>query len=209
MWIQLLVAQHVDLDGIQKTYHPGDWLDVGRQTALRWVDSGAARPISGTLLEIEPDCGIVVRGKEMAPGHWLKALGKVPLTPGALVLKYPRTLLLSPPAVVPLHLVACGFRFVQKWDLAVPMMAGYPTAADLSAANDDLERTTGVIHDLRVPLYDTRVVFARQGGDGAATLERWREELANGGDERLAFLRAVYTVKPLLLPLPQEWVRER
>jgi len=39
-------------------------------------------------------------------------------------------------------------------------------------------------------------------------LVAWQKEMADGGEPRLAFLRAVYRVKPLFLALPRTWLSE-
>ena len=52
----------------------------------------------------------------------------------------------------------------------------------------------------------------RNSPDGARFLETWRAECGDGngtgGDERLAFLRALYLVKPLFCALPRSWLAD-
>jgi hypothetical protein len=43
----------------------------------------------------------------------------------------------------------------------------------------------------------------------ARTFAVWSEEFGRDSDERLAFMRAYYKVKPLMLALPINWVNER
>jgi len=66
--------------------------------------------------------------------------------------------------------------------------------------------TEEVIHDLRVPVYDTRVRFIRRNRTTERLMGLWYEERQQG--EALAFLRALGRVqpKPLICALPAEWV---
>ena len=59
-----------------------------------------------------------------------------------------------------------------------------------------------MIRDLRVPMYDTRVIFAKLTPDTARLIKIWNEI---EGDRRLAFLQALYKVKPFILALPANW----
>ena len=37
VWVKLKTIQHVEVQGKIKSYNPGDWVHVGRQTAERWI----------------------------------------------------------------------------------------------------------------------------------------------------------------------------
>jgi predicted O-methyltransferase YrrM len=117
-------------------------------------------------------------------------------------LTWPYTVFASP-SVVPWELVRVGFAYLRKgWDLAVPFMPT-PTLAAALGTEADRERTRAVLHDLRVPVYDPRLVFARETAH--PFLARWRAECV-GGDLQLAFLRALAAVKPRLCVLPRIWL---
>ena len=49
-----------------------------------------------------------------------------------------------------------------------------------------------ILHDLRVPVYSHELLFVRNSPAGKAFLSAWRAECRKLGDERLAFLRALY-----------------
>lgn len=205
MWVQLIAAKHLDIDGKRRTYHPGDWVDVGKQHALHWIEAGEARVLGGVQLGLDADCGVLLRATSAKVELALKPFGKEQIRQGELGCPFPRTLLLDPPAVPRLYLIRPGFELVRRWDLALPLAPGYSTADSIGTARDR-EATKEVIHDLRVPVYDTRLMFLRQGQTTSELLDLWKQE-SQGSDERLAFLRALYQTRPLVLALPPEWLR--
>ena len=54
-------------------------------------------------------------------------------------------------------------------------------------------------------MYDTRLIFARNEPEIVKLFDLWQKE----GGGVLAFLRAVYTVKPFILALPSTWTLGR
>jgi len=118
---------------------------------------------------------------------------------------FERTLFLDPAIRVPWGLLGAGFEFLDNWDAASPVWAYEELACDL-ARGDDLKRTEALIGDLRVPVYAHELLFVRKNARGKALLAAWQEEMADGGEPRLAFLRAMYRVKPLFLALPRSWL---
>ncbi len=118
-------------------------------------------------------------------------------------LPWERTLFLDPAiGRVPWGLLARGFGFLTTWEAAAPVWSYETLAADV-ATGDERKATEALIGDLRVPLYETGLLFVRRCENSERLLNLWREE---GGDERLAFLRALYQVKPLFLALPRSWL---
>lgn len=64
MWIQLRVIKHIEVLGKMTTYHPGDWVDVGKQQALAWARSGEAalpQAVPSTSAVIARAQGIIPR----------------------------------------------------------------------------------------------------------------------------------------------------
>jgi hypothetical protein len=112
---------------------------------------------------------------------------------------YERTLYVEPGVAVPWTLVDAGFRALDKWDAAAPL--GGVLAADIGT-QAERERTAAIVRDLRVPVYACELLFARSG----ELVIAWRRECDDGGHPRLAFLRALYQVKPLFLALPRTWI---
>lgn len=119
-------------------------------------------------------------------------------------LRWPRSLFVAPSVEVPWDMVGVGFALVSKWDVAAPFARDGRLACDRGNVEDQ-QRTVAVIHDLRVPTYAHELLLVRAVGAGPAFLSAWRAE-CDGGDERLAFLRALAKVKPLFLALPRSWL---
>lgn len=122
-----------------------------------------------------------------------------------------RTMFLAPEGDTDWRLVPHGFHFVERWDLAVPLWRYGVLAKDVGSPSERA-RTEAVVRDLRVLLYAHELMFVRDSEAGRAFLAALEEEEAGGGEMRLAFLRALYRVKPRLCALPRTWVpavRER
>jgi hypothetical protein len=110
------------------------------------------------------------------------------------------------PGIEPLwHSVQAGLEIVTTWEVAAPLWRYNVLAADVGGPGER-SRTERVIRDLRVPLYAPELLFARNCEGARALIETWRAECEEGGDERLAFLRAMYRIKPRLCPLPTTWL---
>ena len=123
---------------------------------------------------------------------------------GQLTIAYPRTLLWDTSFRVRPETLGPGFGLLKTWDCAAPIVS-YETLAVHVGTEEDRARTAKIIRDLRVPLYDTRLLFVRRNTIGRALIDMWRTELELGGNEQLAFLRAFYTIKPRMNALPTTW----
>ena len=201
MWVQLRTIKHVEEHGKVKSKQPGDWVNVGKQQALRWLaDLSAYIPAQKITELTSEDCGLYIRGK--APTDLELSESKLGITEGdGAELKYPKTLLWKPSLRLRGELVPVGFHLLTKWQLAVPLW-DYKELACHIGTEEERERTEAVIRELRVPLYDTRLMFVKRCGDTRRLIDVWQAE---EGDERLAFLRALYQVNPLILALPITW----
>lgn len=106
---------------------------------------------------------------------------------------------------------AFGWVEARGFDLAVPMRP-YHQLANAEGTEEERTLTAELIRDLRVPLYDTRLRFVGKTDDARELLAQWRRELKVCTCESkcgLAFLRALWRVKPRLLSLPAGWVNEK
>ncbi len=205
IWVQLLCLKQLDIDGSRRAYHPGDWVDLGKQTALRMIQNGEARAIEPVKLDIARDCGIVLTREEpLVMRNIRQVAADASVSVGAPSLAYERTLVLDPKAPLRMDLLGVGFGLLERWQVAAPLWSYDELAADVGE-KEDRQRTEALLHDLRVPLYDTRIVYLRRCPETAEVLRLWRED---SGDDRHRFLRAIYQVKPLVLALPATWRRE-
>jgi len=122
--------------------------------------------------------------------------------------QFDRALIVAPGTIVPWDLVGHGFHFLERWDAAAPLWRYGKVAADVGTPAEQ-KRTQKITRDLRVLLYAHELLFVRDSPDGRALLAAWEQEMVDGGPSaRLAFLRAVYRVKPLFLALPRTWSSE-
>lgn len=153
--------------------------------------------MTDVLILREPDKQVQARAKR----HRLEVV----IADGSLAeIEFDRVLIVAPGTVIPWDLVRHGFHFLQRWDAAAPLWRYGKVAADVGAPGEQ-KRTQKVTRDLRVLLYAQELLFVRNSPDGRALLATWEQEMAGGGEPRLAFLRAVYRVKPLFLALPRTW----
>lgn len=197
MWVRLLSIQYVSENGRLITKHPGEWIRVGRQQATSWLATGEADRPDMPDLDALPGCGVVLTGG--SPSVSLSGLEMVKADKPRL--EFARTLLWSGINFRG-DLLAAGFRALDAWELAVPLLS-YETLARDVGSDEDRGQTEKLVRDLRVPLYDVRLMFVRRCAATRRLLDAW---LAEEGDRSLSFLRVLYKVKPLVLALPTTWV---
>jgi hypothetical protein len=208
VWVQLKSVKHIERQGKLRTYHPGEWVDVGKQTALRWIAEGSAWVPEGQAANLmQDDCGVFVWGDpargEQALGDYV---GKIATQAGDWpALPWSKTMIYNPAQRLRKELVPVGFHLLDTWQVAIPLF-DYDKLAIHLGDEAERARTQAVVHDLRVPLYTDALLFVRRCGDTERLLEIWRVEHVAGGDPRFSLLRALYQVKPLLLALPVTWL---
>ncbi len=118
-----------------------------------------------------------------------------------------KTLIVTPGTTVPWDLLPAAWRFLDKWDAAVPLWRYGETAEDVGTPSER-KRTRDVVRDLRVLLYSHELLFVRKNEAGETLVATWVDEMGGGGEPRLAFLRSFYRVKPMLCVLPRTWLQE-
>jgi len=122
-------------------------------------------------------------------------------------LPFEKTLLVKSGTRVPWDLLPAAWAFLDRWDAACPLWRYGETAENLGTKKER-QITQDIIRDLRVLLYSHELLFVRKNEAGIALLEKWQSEMERGPDQRLAFLRAYYQVKPRLCALPISWLAE-
>lgn len=126
------------------------------------------------------------------------------------VLPWPSTLFIAPGTCVPWDLICVGMEFLARWDVAAPFWRLGVLARDLGTPAER-ERTQAIVRDLRVPVYAHELLFVRASEQGQAFISIWCAECdaePDGGDDRLAFLRALARVKPVFCVLPRLWLAD-
>ncbi len=149
--------------------------------------------------------GLLLRQDNEAISKQAKQHG-LAVTVGEPSIAYERTLIVGAGVNVPWNLLDAAWGWLDKWDCAAPLWRYGVLAQDVGGPSER-ERTEAMTRDLRIPLYATELLFVRQCEAAEQLLAAWRAECGDG-DERLAFLRALYQVKPRFLALPRSWLSE-
>jgi hypothetical protein len=124
---------------------------------------------------------------------------------------FDKTLITTPGTRVPWDLLPAAWRLLDKWDALIPLWR-YDATAESAGTVGEREETRLIVRDIRVLLHATELLFVRRNEAGEALVESWVRECAppdlpeGGVDKRLAFLRALYRVKPRLCVLPTSWL---
>lgn len=108
---------------------------------------------------------------------------------------------------VPIDLLPAAWHFLDRWDMAVPLWRYGKTANDIGTT-EERKVTQEIIRDLRVLLHSHELLFIRRNDIGLLFMHTWERECKRGVDKRLAFLRALYIVKPRVCVLPTSWLAE-
>lgn len=193
--------------GSMKTYYPGDWVEVGKQDARAWVADGSAeilRPDIKTETFDFAECGIVLTDGEYNAYRQAKINIDVKRAPP--LLQFSKTMIYDGTfGRARDDLIPTGFKMLDKWQIVVPLHSYTELACEIGTAQDR-QITKDVVHDLRCMVYEPRFMFARKCQDIERLLHLWQEEKKCGQNDKLAFLRAVYQVKPLILAVPVTWI---
>jgi len=218
-YIRLRRVKHIRKGGVQKSYHPGDWVKVGKQAATLWLSDGSAEvpgPDASKMKVIKtllgPGCGVRMWPKrtevelESSFGNCLKALE---FSSGPIALPYQYTMLWHPTARVTPQQVLIGFSQIApqeheqlSWEM-VARLAGNKLARDVGSKIEQA-KTEALIGDLRIPVYDTRVLWVRRTKATTGLVSQWTKSMEAGEDEAHAFLRVLYVAGILLCTLPAE-----
>ncbi len=108
---------------------------------------------------------------------------------------------------VPWNLLAAGWYFLDKWEVAAPLWRYGVLAADVGTPAEQ-KITQAVTLDLRMLLYAHELLFVKNCDGARAFISAWLEECERGPEKRLAFLRALHRVKPIFCALPHSWLIE-
>jgi hypothetical protein len=214
MWVKLKTVKAFPVHGRMTTFYPGDWVDVGRQMAQLWLSQGDAEIPDPDVVNslIDATSGVLVLGEmpdakreqlRQAYTHLL-----ISETLDGPALPYSETLIWNPVAPLRLELISVGFRLLEKWQVVVPLW-DYDELAAHVGSESDREAAQAVVRDLRVPLRNPNLLFVRRCEDTQRLIARWRELVADGRDNRLALLQAIYEAKPVVCDVPTTWAQAR
>ena len=138
-YICLKTVKYIKRAGVQISYRPGDWLeigkDVGKQAAMIWVAEGSASlpHLNATAFSTEASLaafpikheqdsmGVVIRSGNFDRAKQQIPEGRLKVVKGGIELPFTYTLLWSPPCPLRHELLPIGFlRLTKGWQLAVP-----------------------------------------------------------------------------------------
>lgn len=208
MWIQLRSSKRVLENGKEVTRNPGDWVNVGKQQALLWISQGEAiKPGKSKFKEFDVSIGsgILVVGDEDKGRKTLEPIKtEIDIVYGVINLPFQYTVIWNTELPLVVDKILVGLMLLQTWEMAIPFF-DYDTLAANVGSEEERNKTKAVIRDLRVPLYDTRLMFVKTTRETQYLIDTWVEEMRNGADEKHAFLRNLYKIKPLILALPTSW----
>lgn len=198
---------------IRVEVEPGVVLQLTSDDAQRWREHRDARRATETRaairapqgLRIADGSGVVLASESPSTAGHLETMG-LPWIAGEPRLAYAQTLIWDPAARLRIDLIPAGFHLITAfgWEVAVPIYSYDELARDIGG-DAEREQTALVVRDLRVPVYDPRVLFLRACQGSETLLAAWATE-RTGGDDRLSFLRALYRTKPLVCALPTTWI---
>ncbi len=215
-WVQArTVLTRVTEDAQRVTYQPGDWFECRNVELLTLQASGKIRTVPEILRAMFDftHTEILWRGPQQRAGT-MSEYGiheRVALEPADLRLEQRYTLIARPGAVITPNSAALGFLRIEEragydaWEGAGCLMAGLRLANTYGSAEEQAH-TLAALGDLRVPLYDTKLLWMRKTDATENLLAAWSEELADGADEAHAFARALYARRVLWFTLPPDWV---
>ena len=206
MWIQLIRPCQIDLNGQLRRYSPGDWVNVGKMLANKLIGEGSASAVGKNTITERTDLpatswGIVIKGK-LPDVEILETIPNDQQATGEPRLPWDYTVIWDTGAnKARTELIPTGLTLVEKWEIAVPLY-DYKVLACHIGTEEERDLTKDAIRDLRVPFYDIRFMFVHRTPDTIRLFTQWEQEQ---GNRYLAFLRAIYQVKPLVLALPATW----
>jgi len=208
-WVKAVKAIKRERDGVRETFQPGDWLQVQPRDLLRYQAEG----------KIQTPSEILKATFDFSHAGILR-LCKAPILPlgdfgisqeagdyPALPWKYT---LITMRLAVNAQNAALGFLRIEAqegWDafeMAAQLKSGYPLA-ESAGTPEERALTLATLGDLRIPMYDTSLLWVRRTEATLDLIGAWTEELKAGADRDHAFLRVLYTRHVLLATLPPEW----
>ena len=210
MYIKLLSYRRFqEKDGRWVLHYPGEILNIkNKQTCKELIKKEVAVDMSTAAEELPKGCGLVMRQDGPIPS-WVTAL-EMEMATGEPRLPFQYTIIWNPRSVPNPEFLTLTLSTLRErgWDMAVPLYS-YTKLTDRLGSTEERKATKELIHDLRVPYYDTDLMFIKRNKRTEDMMARWNEERRDTTDEKLAFLRALYVSKPFILPLPTICLRRK
>lgn len=216
VWVRAVGILYVEEGGRLAAKHPGEWAEVSKHQARAWIASGQAEiPKTNIRDEVQEYdvCGILIRSDETENLMMLGDLvDKLRISYDIPSVPFPYTVLWKPPARINPRAIEVGFSRLQsfeetdaeRWEMLGMLASDTMLARDIGS-DEERAKTDELIGDLRLPVYDTGLLWIRQTPATGYVMRVWANELAHGADEQHSFLRAIYSTRILLCTLPPQW----
>lgn len=211
MWVKLLSQQQIDVNGTPTRYYPGDWVNVGRQTALYWIGQKLAEKPGYDLTSdlIDYTAGVLCVGDKIGVNsekqitetiqHIDISFSDTPKLPySETLIYYPKKTKLRP------ELIHVGFYHLENWQVIIPIFDYVTLAKDIGNEKDQ-ELLNKILPETRIPVYNPYLMYVRRCDDTLTLMDKYKEYSEQFTDDRLSFLAAMYETKPLLLAVPDNW----
>lgn len=205
IWVQVLKQVQISRQGNLVTYYPGDWVEIGNQLAMKFVDNGLVKIHDKTALVnmVDPTSGILIIPEDSTKNTYLNKLEIKTKVDREYHIPFSETMILENTYNrIRLSDVIAGFGLLKNFQIAVPLFS-YDLLACHIGSELDQNLTNEILPDLRVPLYDVRLMFVRKCDETEMLFEIWNEEKRKANGEMVhSFMRTYYRVKPVLCALP-------
>ena len=128
-------------------------------------------------------------------------------------LPYEYTVLWDPSLKTPLRGIEAGlmrlgnaelFPDQDSWEVLATLVSLTTLASDIGSPGEQ-RKTEVVVGDLRLPVYDTRLLWIRRTPATENLIAMWASELEKGSDEQHSFLRSLYSSRIMMCTLPPGW----
>ena len=212
-WVKAIlpVIRH-DLTGAYVRYMPGDWFECKNQELAELLLHGKVETSS---LDIRAnfegkDAGVLVVGSSL-PSTKFEDFGLEVQLSKTIELPWERTVLWMARARLTPAAAALGLMRVDAddpnlaWEMAAMLDKKSRIARDIGT-DADRDKTLEVLGDLRLPVYETGIIWVRRTDTTKEVIRLWQDEVAAGAETRHAFLRTIYTRRVMLCTLPANWI---
>jgi len=104
------------------------------------------------------------------------------------------------------RLLKYGFDYLDKWQIVAPLRP-YKELICNFISDEFHDYLKNKILDLRVPVYDDRVIFIKTCNETRKFWDIYIKESKYLKNSKIAFSLALWEVKPFILTLPVGWVK--
>lgn len=216
-WLRVKPGQRVQIErqGKLVTKVGGEWFQTGKMQARDFIARGLAEIPRDDLRDEVcglDKCAIVISGVSEFATELLGELGKkvdVVISDPQLPSEFNFLLDMSMASLPVGNGIEAGLARIMSfednvadpWEVAAELYTDDMIAADYGS-DDERELTAEVIGDLRVPVYNSGLLWVRKTEATKRMIELWNND---DGERNHALLRAIYRALPMVLTLPSGW----